>query len=77
MASPELTEAYEWQGRTIVGSDGEKIGTVDEVYLDERSDKPEWVTVKTREPITDANRGQATDGPAISEEEHEVVLHED
>jgi uncharacterized protein (TIGR02271 family) len=28
-----------------------------------------------REPITDANRGAATDGPAISEEEHEVVLH--
>jgi len=30
-----------------------------------------------REPITDANRGQALDGPAISEEEHEVVLHEE
>jgi uncharacterized protein (TIGR02271 family) len=28
-----------------------------------------------REPITDANVDQATDGPAISEEEHEVVLH--
>lgn len=28
-----------------------------------------------REPITDANRGAAHDGPAISEEEHEVVLH--
>ena len=28
-----------------------------------------------REPITDANVGDATDGPAISDEEHEVVLH--
>jgi len=28
-----------------------------------------------REPITDANVGSALDGPAISEEEHEVVLH--
>ena len=28
-----------------------------------------------REPITDANRDQATSGAAISEEEHEVVLH--
>jgi uncharacterized protein (TIGR02271 family) len=27
-----------------------------------------------REPITDANRDNAYDGPAISEEEHEVVL---
>jgi uncharacterized protein (TIGR02271 family) len=28
-----------------------------------------------REPITDANRGSALSGPAISEEEHEVVLN--
>jgi uncharacterized protein (TIGR02271 family) len=27
------------------------------------------------EPITKENRGQAMDGPAISEEEHEVTLH--
>jgi uncharacterized protein (TIGR02271 family) len=30
-----------------------------------------------REPITDANRGAAVDGPAISEEEHEVTLREE
>ena len=30
-----------------------------------------------REPITDANVGDATSGPSISEEEHEVVLHEE
>jgi uncharacterized protein (TIGR02271 family) len=30
-----------------------------------------------REPITDANRDAAFDGPAISEEEHEVTLHEE
>ena len=30
-----------------------------------------------REPITDGNVGAATDGPAISEDEHEVVLHEE
>jgi uncharacterized protein (TIGR02271 family) len=30
-----------------------------------------------REPITDANAAAAHDGPAISEEEHEVVLHEE
>ena len=28
-----------------------------------------------REPITDENRGDAMAGPAISEEEHEIVLH--
>jgi uncharacterized protein (TIGR02271 family) len=36
----------------------------------------EEVTVE-REPITDANRDAAYDGPAISEEEHEVVLTEE
>jgi uncharacterized protein (TIGR02271 family) len=30
-----------------------------------------------REPINDANVGDAKDGPAISEEEHEVTLHEE
>ena len=30
-----------------------------------------------REPITDANRGAATAGGDITEEEHEVVLHEE
>jgi uncharacterized protein (TIGR02271 family) len=28
-----------------------------------------------REPITDANIGDAMNGPTISEEEHEIVLH--
>jgi uncharacterized protein (TIGR02271 family) len=34
----------------------------------------EEVTLE-REPVTEANRGEAYDGPAISEEEHEVTLH--
>ena len=29
------------------------------------------------EPVTEANAGEALDGPAISEDEHEVVLHEE
>jgi uncharacterized protein (TIGR02271 family) len=45
--------------------------------------EPVTTTVQTRreearierEPITDANVGDAMDGPEISEEEHEVVLH--
>ena len=36
----------------------------------------ERVTLE-REPVTEANAGQAYDGPAISEEEHEVVLTEE
>ena len=47
--------------------------------------EPQQVTVPVsreevrveREPITDANLGAATSGPAISEEEHEVTLREE
>ena len=38
--------------------------------------KREEVRVE-REPITDANVDAATDGPEISDEEHEVTLHEE
>jgi sporulation protein YlmC with PRC-barrel domain len=47
MTTQEMTEAeaYESHSRTIVGSDGETIGQVDEIYLDDRTGKPEWATV--------------------------------
>jgi uncharacterized protein (TIGR02271 family) len=44
---PEMTEAYEWEGRTILGSDGEKIGKVSEIYVDGETNKPEWATVSS------------------------------
>ncbi len=44
---PEMTEAYEWQGRTMIGSDGEKIGKITEIYEDPDTGKPEWATVSS------------------------------
>jgi uncharacterized protein (TIGR02271 family) len=35
------------QGQPIIGHDGEKIGTAENVYLDNQTDRPEWVEVKT------------------------------
>jgi uncharacterized protein (TIGR02271 family) len=43
----EMTEAYEWQGREVESSDGEKIGKLNEVYLDEQTGRPEWALVNT------------------------------
>ena len=43
----EVTEAYEWRGRTVVAGDGDKIGKLDEIYLDQETDKPEWALVNT------------------------------
>jgi uncharacterized protein (TIGR02271 family) len=47
MTNHEFTEAYDWRGREVVGSDGEKIGSVDEVYLDTASGEPEWLSINT------------------------------
>ncbi len=43
----QMTEAYDWRGRTVVDAEGEKIGTVDELYLDDETGKPEWALVNT------------------------------
>ncbi len=44
---PEMTDAYEWQGRTMLGSDGEKIGKITDVYEDPETGKLEWATVSS------------------------------
>ena len=35
------------QGETIIDQDGHKIGSVDDVYLDEGTNRPQWALVKT------------------------------
>lgn len=42
---PQMTEVYEWQGRTVVGEDDEKIGTIKDIYVDHQTGKPEWASV--------------------------------
>jgi uncharacterized protein (TIGR02271 family) len=42
-----MTDAYQWHGRTMVGSDGEKIGKITEIYEDPQTGKPEWATVSS------------------------------
>jgi uncharacterized protein (TIGR02271 family) len=44
---PEMSEVYSWRGRDVVGSDGEKIGSLKEIYLDEQTGQPEWAIVNT------------------------------
>jgi sporulation protein YlmC with PRC-barrel domain len=42
---PELNVA-EWHGKTIVDLDGEKIGKLEDVYVDVENDVPQFATVK-------------------------------
>ena len=59
---PPMNEVLEWRGQTMVGSAGDKIGKIEEIYLDQDTEQPEWALVHTGMfgskatfvPITDA-----------------------
>ena len=96
-----MTEAYDWQGRTVVDSDGSKLGKIDQIYIDNASDQPEWALVNTGlfgsrsnfVPITDATpegenvkvpvtKDQVSDAPGVEadgqlsqEEEQALYAH--
>jgi uncharacterized protein (TIGR02271 family) len=36
-----------WQGRTMVDRDGDGIGTIDAIYVDDQTGEPEWALVTT------------------------------
>ena len=44
---PPVTEVLEWRGQTMVGAGGDKIGKIEEIYLDTETDRPEWALVHT------------------------------
>ena len=44
---PTIDEIKTWQGGTVTDREGEKIGSIDEVYVDRDSGEPEWLAVKT------------------------------
>ncbi len=43
---PDTTHA-DWEGRTLKDRNGDKIGKIDSLYVDEQTDKPEWALVNT------------------------------
>ena len=38
-------EALDWRGSTVAGSDGTPLGTIDEIYVDTDTGRPEWALV--------------------------------
>jgi uncharacterized protein (TIGR02271 family) len=42
---PSIDTVQSWQGRTMVDPAGDKLGTIDAVYLDDETGQPEWATV--------------------------------
>jgi sporulation protein YlmC with PRC-barrel domain len=44
---PDIDTVRSWQGRTMLDRDGERIGTIDAIYLDDQTGQPEWALVNT------------------------------
>ena len=45
MPAPSIDTVQSWQGRTMVDPAGDKLGTIDAIYLDDETGQPEWATV--------------------------------
>ena len=43
----DIKTAAAWRGYELIDRDGDKIGTIGEIYLDHETNEPEWATVKT------------------------------
>jgi uncharacterized protein (TIGR02271 family) len=44
---PDLDTIRGWEGRTLVDRDGGRVGSIDAIYLDDRTGQPEWALVNT------------------------------
>ena len=45
---PDLDTVRAWHGRTLVDRDGDRIGTVDSIYLDDQTGQPMPLDVLSR-----------------------------
>ncbi|MGW2108833.1 DUF2382 domain-containing protein [Streptomyces sp. NPDC001948] len=46
-AADGFTDSGELDGLTVYDTDGEKVGSVGRVYVDDNTGRPDWITVKT------------------------------
>ena len=42
-----MTDLSGWRGHDVVDPSGDKIGEIADIYLDEQTDQPEWLAVRT------------------------------
>jgi hypothetical protein len=47
MELPDIDTALGWRGRTVHDEAGERIGTLEQLYLDAEDDRPAWAGVRT------------------------------
>jgi uncharacterized protein (TIGR02271 family) len=44
---PNIDTVRSWQGHTMVDRDGDRIGNIDAIYVDDQTGEPEWALVNT------------------------------
>jgi uncharacterized protein (TIGR02271 family) len=44
---PDVDTVRSWQGATMVDRDGDRIGEIDAIYVDDQTGEPEWALVNT------------------------------
>jgi uncharacterized protein (TIGR02271 family) len=44
---PSIDEIKAWEGRNLLDRDGDKIGSIGDIYLDTETGRPEWIAVTT------------------------------
>jgi len=47
MTDIDQSPVADLKGRKVVDPDGDKVGTVDDIYIDNETDQPEWLAVTT------------------------------
>ena len=47
MATHTREDVLSWRGQDLVDNDGDKIGSIEDIYLDRETDEPEWAVVTT------------------------------
>jgi len=64
---PDLETVLSWRGKTVVDRDGEKVGTLGDLYLDRETDQPAYAGINTglfkrRESIIPLEGAREVDG---------------
>ncbi|GAC1343563.1 MAG: PRC and DUF2382 domain-containing protein [Candidatus Dormibacteria bacterium] len=44
---PDAQPWEQWEGRSVVGSDGQRVGRISQIYLDQETGRPTWGSVHT------------------------------
>ena len=71
MITTDTLSALTTAGGNVVGSHGHKIGSIGQIYVDDHTSEPTWVTVKTG--LFGSNESFAPIGSATQEENDLVV----